>query len=346
MNRELYNAGAEHALRSLRLEKIAFIGLARTAIPAIGRGLASAGRAIGSGYGKVVNPAVQAAQRLETAAPAAMGSKFGPTAERVTRSAIEGVPTEMVRQTAIGGVLGAGLGGAAGAVTAEPGSRMSGALRGAASGAGQGALFGGVAGLGGKAVTNLTREGLGQVARSRGAGTMSDAVARAQQAQGLTSNLKQVFTGKGPMGRAGAGLAAAGSIGGVVGGEMVLPNELQKRMNTPPEMQRVASAHSDDAYTPPPLPVANLLSTAGGVTAGLGTGLLFNYLQHKKLAPEGGMGLARQIASPLASTAAGLTAYRLGQKHFPSPQDTDQEKLKQLDIDKLLRHYKRTDKPS
>lgn len=391
---EFYTAGAESALTNLRLVKVGFMwGAAARGLASAGKGLLggarSAASGIASGAGKAVSKPMaaygkhvtQPLQRAGTGAEKWMGQQAGqllsPKATVATRKLIKGVPAYALRQGVGFGAIGAGVGGATGAMSAEPGSRLQGAL----SGAGTGALGWGAMGLGGSAAGRLTKNvgriGLSRTARSQGLPWNAKQVGQ-QMDQGWLKNVKGIGTGAGPMGRKGSAIAAAtgtGALGADVYTSLKIDEALQgKRPPQAPGQQAPAPQYPAQApdhayiqqYAPPryrtvtaaagldmspvqqlneakqTIPSAYLGSAIGGTVAGLGTAAMVHALRTKKMIPATGVGaLAAQIAPSIAGSTGGLVGYSMGHNLDPSERDMQLKKLDTIDLNKLMRYYKK-----
>ena len=378
---EFYTAGAENALTQIRLVKVGFAGVA-------GRGLLAAGRALWggargattkamSGYGKhVTQPLQRAGEGAEKWMGQQASKHMSPRAAVTTRKLIKGVPSHTLRQGAGFAAIGGAGGGAMGAASAEPGSRLEGALSGAGKGALSWGLMGATGAGVGAATRNAGRMGVSRIARSQGLPWNSKLINQ-QMNQGWLKNVKGIAKpGESPLGRAGAAAAAATGTG-ALGADMYATLKLDEAMQGKPSAapQQPAPAQHYSAYQPDyvhvygrpapmrtvtaavsedqsplqqlkgvteTIPKGYLGSAVGGTVAGLGTAAAIHALKAKKIIPPSGLpALGAQIAPSIAGSTGGLVGYTVGSRLDPSAQDLQLKKLEDIDLDKLMRYYKK-----
>jgi hypothetical protein len=173
-------------------------------------------------------------KQLERGIVNASGSLFGQNAKPLTHRLIRGLPQEMVRQSAGGAIAGGLLEGGLGAAFAEDGEGLSAFAKGLGSGALSGAAFGAVSGGIGKGITNARSEATRRMALNQGVAPKNlNKVLKEQNERGFFGSIKDVYTGKGSLGRAGAGLGATGALA-QFGGEWFLPSMILPGGDTEP----------------------------------------------------------------------------------------------------------------
>jgi hypothetical protein len=205
---------------------------------------------------------------------------------------------------------------------------------------------------------------MGQLAKSQGLqGAARQKAVDAQVNRGFFGSAKDAWKGEGPLGRRGALENMAGGLSQTAG-EFILPGIAMSALAprqaaegqgvSPQATQPMAPPYANkmgqdtttayasrDTLTPPkPL----LTSMAGGVTGGLSAGVLSDLLKAKGVLPSGPSGTILGRAIPAVGSLTGsLSGYALGHRLWPTPHPEIalEEKMNQLDFDKLMRYYKK-----
>jgi len=273
------------------------------------------------------------------------------------------IPAEVKGQAIGGGALFGGIE----AATAEEGKRLEALKRGIGTGALLGAGFGVGSALTKTPGLTLRRKMLERMAAGQKgiAPTSRRELAEKTLDRGWLRNVKETVTGKGLLGR-GASAAAAASgtgqtavewglpmvafpaaFGGVLYGDQPTPKPQKANLQ-----QQMYAGHPYPQHYQPPKTAENILGTPpeliGGVAGGAGANLLaripLQYMSRKYNIPSSVAGTVLTEAVPAAATVGGfLGGRRQSQRLFPSEEPAEMEKLKQIDFDKLMRYYKRTD---
>lgn len=304
---------------------------------------------------------------IENQAASGAGKLLGKPGEQLTQKLVKNVPAQMVKDTAMFAGIGGLAEGGLGAAFAEDGQRGDAFLHGLGSGALSGAAMGGITGLAGGVTKNIRRSGLQQAAQRQG--LRGGAATQAANKQLDSSLLGSGFLGSardfakntGPLGRAGSAQNMAGHVG-QFGAEWVVPAAVLPASlgggnpfstPDPPPMQqplysemKTGSAIGDDLTWKDPARYG--VTLGGGALLGIPTGMATDLLKEKPWYPKGAKGSFASRATQTAATAAGLTGgHLLGNALLPEtppPPAVDpniEDKLEQIDFDKLMRYYKK-----
>lgn len=330
-----YTVGSEDALATYGLEKVAWAALAarglaaaRAAMPAIksvgGKALSAVSKPIQAAGAKLAPYAAKA----EQAAVSGAGKVFGQRGQQIAQNLIPGMGKAMAHGAIGQGLLGGAIEGGINAYTAEPGDRMKAFGKGFAHGAATGAVGGAITGAAGHAIQGAAGMGLKGIAAKRGIADPAAAVAATQQA-GFFGNVKNLATGKGPLGRAGAATHLAGSLGDNLGANMLLPMYLPSWAGgsggggeQPAQpMQRTAADTSSESAAPEVskptdeelynylMAPSRIPMAAGSALGGAGTGILLDALDAAGHLPQHTLKkILLQRLLPVAGTLAGGTA--------------------------------------
>lgn len=239
-----------------------------------------------------------------------------------TKPYLAGVPSLVLKETAIGAALGGALGAPLGAMAAEPGERAQGALSGLASGAGQGALWGGLsAGIRGP-IANVARNRLIELGKQKGLSTSAarqKALAEYDK-RSWTGNVKDIFTGAGALGRKGSAIAAGGGTAGLLIGDLYVPSKVDEAINPENRITTAAAkAKKDDSGIPPTM----LGSYVGGMGTNIGTRLL---LRNKRFPFQRKLGPAALEIVPIVATTGGAATGYLTAKKLKKYKDSESTK--------------------
>jgi hypothetical protein len=206
-----YAQGVKVALAELRLTNVKSAGLFNV----LNRTGARIGAQIGS---RIINPPAKyltgLGARAENAVYPQTAKFLSPENQSRFKTLTQNVAghtlNEMAGGAAIGGLAGAGTN----AAMAEPGERGEAAARGALHGAWTGALWGAVSGPTRHLIRNATRGHLTNLGAKIDPTTAAAAAHQVVDKDRWRQNVKDVFTGKGPLGRRGAATAAlSGTVG-------------------------------------------------------------------------------------------------------------------------------------
>lgn len=224
-----------------------------------------------------------------------------------------GLGKEMLTQTGAGAALGGLIEGGIGAATADEGQRGQAFLHGAAHGAATGALAGAATAPVTTAARNLRLKGLEHMAGPGGA-----EAAQQQLSRSWTGGMKDLVTGKGPMGRRGAAfetlaapatLAAEFAVPSMVLGSGEPPSrQPEPHATVPPapgQLQQMQPKVAEAADSPQ-APIEPILGTALGGPLGAATveGLLQAYYDPRH--PDMRNMLLRKQLLPALGGAAGV----------------------------------------
>jgi len=296
---------------------------------------------------------------------------FGRNAGRTTGKLLQGTAGEMGKQTLYGAGFGGVIEGGLAAATAEDGNRLSAFGKGFGSGAMSGAAFGAASGAITGPARNLRKMRLDTLGKQQGLkGKLRQKAVNTQMNRGFFGSVKDAWKNEGPLGRKGAisnALAGPGQFGAeTIGGAMLVPAALSggggpqppqqpqpPQPPRPPGMQRTASAeeYQDDPTALSSFPdnnIKRLLALSGGSAAtALPTGIGLDYMAKRNLAPMLSHNLVAKRGLPTIAGAIGAAAGATAGRHYfpdegqPTPELVD--KLEQLDLDKMMRYYKRKD---
>lgn len=352
--------------------------LAPKALGHAGKGISKAWNAATGAPGRAIAPISNklrpVGKAIEGHTARGVGSVLGQPGADLSRKLMRKVPAQMAKDTAMFAGIGGGLEGGMGALFAEDGQRGDAFLHGLGSGALTGAATGAVTGFTGGLAKNIRRSSLHEAAKRQGLSGMSAHRAAKQQLdRGFRGSARDLVSGKGTLGRAGSAqnmLGGAGQFGAeVVAPFALLPASLGggNPFATPDEPPAPYSAENPYRYrdaqpfypemktgsaVPEDLtwkdPARYGVTLGGGALLGIPTGMATDLLKEKPWYPKGAKGSFASRATQTAATAAGLTGGHLLGNHLlppdPPPPAVDpgvEEKLEQIDFDKLMRYYKK-----
>lgn len=338
---------------------------------------ATGGRALRAG-GEFLAPAGKA---IESGVSKGVGGVLGKPGEQVAANLMKGVPARAARDAAGFAAFGGALEGGMNAYSAEEGQRGKAFLEGAGSGALHGAAMGGLMGGFGRGMKNLRRGSLEQAAKRSLAASKqmslfpkaeAAALAEKQLNRGFFKSIGDTVKNTGPINRTTSAQNVLGGLGqfssewqaplavlpASMGGGYALTMGVDPSMfsSAPPQapQQYPQRPKTAQVQTQPPTlqedykaPTRLLGTLAGGAATGIPTGVAFDALKAKGLLQgTHGSGISR-VGQALGTAAGALGGYYLGQRYLPdapTPSGTDPEleqKLDQIDFDKLMRYYKK-----
>ena len=342
---------------------------------AIGKGWGATGGRVWNAGKAFAAPAGAA---IEKGAASGAGKVLGEPGKQLAANVVKGVPGQAAKDAVTFGGFSAALEGGLGAAGAEEGQRGKAFLEGAGHGALSGAAMGGLMGGPGGAFKNVRRSSLQQaakrnMARPGASGQLfpkqeAARLADQQLNRGFFGSLKDTAKGGGSIGRAGSAQNAAGGLGQFgaewIAPAMILPASLgggnpfaasepeaPAPQPTPAKVAALAPAAPPMPAVPPAPPEepligpaqARLLTSVGGSAAtGIPTGVGISRLSEKGYLGKGPK--SKALAGGLQALGAGagiLGGSVVGQKLFPDVETEAEQKLEQIDFDKLMRYYKR-----
>jgi len=357
MPNEFYRAGVELALQRTDLVKQA--GIVKSLFN-VGKGFFGTPF---KGYQTAVGtPVANLAKKHEKAlADKAIGI-FGKERGAHIGQAIKGLPETIYRSGASSAALGGVFGGVEGALT-NPEDRAGGALRGAGKGALTWGAMGLAGGAAGGAVQGVTRSRL--LSRPGATAAKVDKQLEQRWRDNLTGAFGKGKVKKHPLGAGGAALAAGGgtaALGADFYTQMKI-NDMLEGQPEPPEqptqleqlnqkmgadeLQTDPTGFMPSMPTIPSVPRPLVGSITGGTAAGVAARAGIQALKAKKWFPRPPRGtLLSDVIPSIASASGALAGYRLGQKSQAALDAANntvvpEEKLKQIDFDKLLRYYRK-----
>lgn len=340
---------------------------------AVGSRAGAAGKAVGAAKKQLYSKFAPVGESVERGITRGAERVLGKPGGQVAKKLVKGMPGQVASQ-AVGGAAGFGLlEGGLGAAMAEKGQGWDEFKRGLGHGALEGAAWGGLTGAMGTPLRNIRRSSLQGLAKSKGLPLKGQkALIDKQMHRGFFGSAKDLATGKGPLGRAGSAENMLGGIG-QFGTDMILPMAILDSGSAQAPIDATSSLPATPStpyasYGYPQYPsygypqyakqgaapleeptdtnaTARVLSTLGGsVAGGLPAGLAVDALASQPWFPKGAKGsLLRRALPAIGATAGALGGHYLGQKYLPAPQPDEEieQKLNQIDFDKLMRYYKK-----